>query len=152
MDLLQIHCLDQYVTPMWQTPPWLRFNIFADAATWRSGECWRYTNCRFIDNVNSCVDSRRGMLWIAVGHVFVHTAGASRQPEFLLHRLAHTRLVRRQYSLAMLHEWEWRQIHTSSVQRLPAFTAARASSSTPQQTYEGWNFNSGNYLFTTDTK
>jgi len=21
-----------------------------------------------------------------------------------------------------------------------------------QQTYEGWNFNSGNYLFTTDTK
>jgi len=29
---------------------------------------------------------------------------------------------------------------------------SRLHSPTDQFTYEGWNFNSGNYLFTTDTK
>jgi len=32
------------------------------------------------------------------------------------------------------------------------FTPQPSCNNAPFKTYEGWNFNSGNYLFTTDTK
>jgi len=46
------------------------------------------------------------------------------------------------------------QTDTSSVTDTPKMTYFTATffRSQPAAKYEGWNFNSGNYLFTTDTK